>query len=268
MSELEFNEELHEYRVKGKRLLSVTQLLNKITSEFNADSIIDKMLKGEEIYLGAKTELVGMTKEEIKQLWKLNNTAKSRYGTFIHEGAEKIALALRDNTLPECYKPNRPELKQVLKFFKNEGYTLVEAEKQVFSEEFGLAGTMDLLLEKDGKYYIGDWKTNIGKDLSDFNGSKWTKKMKYPLDNIPDIHFWTYALQFSIYRHIMELESASFISGSGDKIEFGGQFLIHLQESKKNCPYPEMKQITYKKVDTPYMLDEVKVLLEWFKNEK
>jgi len=258
---LEFNEETHQYSKNGKDYISVTQLLDKIKEPFDADTIIDKMLKGQEIYLGTKSEILGLNKEQIKQLWDLNRIGKSNYGSYIHNLAEEVAKTNISNS-------DRPENKQVLKFFKNEGYKLVEAEKQVYSEEFGIAGTMDLLLEKDGKYYIADWKTNLNTDLTKFEGDRWTKHLLEPLDNVLDLKYWIYALQMSIYRYIMENE-VQYMVGIGEtphfeSLEFGGQFIIHLQESQKNCPY-DMKQITYKLIETPYMKTEVERLLQWWK---
>ena len=126
---LQFDEKTHSYTKDGNKYISVTTLIDKVTNDFNADEVIDEMLKGQELYLGAKSELLGLNKEQIKALWELNRIGKSNYGSYIHNYAEKIALDIKKNKLPDCFKPERPEFKQVYKFFKNEGYKIVEAEK-------------------------------------------------------------------------------------------------------------------------------------------
>lgn len=264
MSELEFNEEKHEYTHKGKNLISVSQLINKYSEDFDSDFIIDKMIGDSPIYLGKKKDYIGMTKDEIETVWNINKEAKSRYGTYIHNGAEYI-----------CANPNidlkeldmlRPEWKQVTKFFKDTGFKAQGTEVKVFNEELGLAGTIDVLLEdSEGKRHIGDWKTNLGKDLADYEGGIYTKMMNYPVNNVPDLPFWHYALQLSFYRYILELD--------GQDIQ--SQFLVHLIRSKedlkdnynKHVVYPEMNRINYKKIDLPYMKAEVLAILEDYKNE-
>jgi hypothetical protein len=271
--ELKFNEEKHEYTCGDKKLTSVTTLISQYSHGFDSDRVIDTMLAGSEIYLGKKKEYLGLNKHQIKKLWEINSSGKSTYGTYIHDNAEKYALG-------QEYDKSRPEIKQVIKFFNNEGYEVVQPEMRVFSEKLGLAGTVDLLLIKDGLYYIADYKTCIGKDLSDREGNNWTDMMKYPINNVPCIEYWKYALQMSVYRYIIENEEDYWTEEYNppecdtynlisEPLKFGGQFIIHLIRSKddlkvngKHVIYPEMNRITYKLIDTPYMKDEVQLIVD------
>lgn len=280
---LDFNEEQHEYTIKGKKLISVTQLINKYTEDFDVDKSIESVFSksiDENIYIGPNRQYLGMTKDQIKNLWDVNRISKSTYGSFIHNQAELIGNG-EDKGL------KLPELNQVRDFFKKENYEIVAQELQLYSEELGVAGTVDLLLRNKitGKYVIADWKTNVGKDLSE-RETKFNKYMLSPINNIPCTEYWKYSLQMSIYRYIMETEEKYhdrddykdehvYLVGTKPK-DFEESFIIHLIGSQddlkdkfgKRVIYPEMSRITYKKIPTPYMLDEVKNILEDLKKNE
>ena len=272
MNKLEFKEDTHEYKIGKKKLISVTQLLDKYTEDFDTDAIIDKMFEksaDKEIYIGPKRDIIGMTKEQIKTQWDINRISKSAYGTYIHNWAEYYGNVLIGNELEiQSIEPDLPEKKQVVKFFKTEVYEIVSQELRIYSEELGTAGTVDLLLkDKDGKYCILDWKTNCGKDLSQ-REVQFNKYFKEPIDNVPDTPFWHYALQMSIYRYMMEYE------GDYKPEELGDMYIVHLIGSKddlkdkygRHVIYPEMSKITYKMIKVPYMRNEVIKILEDLKN--
>jgi len=249
---LEYNDENHTYEVKGKRLIGVTTLVHKYSSDFNKEEIIDKIFEKSyhpEIYLGSNGKYRFFTKEMISQLWK----NKAEYGTFIHQLAEDIIN--NKEVLVKC-----PEVNQIKRFLK-EGYEVIATELKVYSEELGVAGTIDLVLKKGDKYYIADWKTNVGKDLSDINGDRWTNYLKKPLNNTPDLPFWLYSLQTSVYQYILQND----VKYKDTYKEFGDNFLIHLTGSKDEQVY-NMSKIDYKKINVPFMRQEVELMLEGLKN--
>jgi len=273
MNKLEFNEELHnselefdavehEYKCNGKKLISVTQVINRYTEDFNADKVIDKMFEksvSDELYIGPKREIIGMTKQQIKDQWECNRIAKSAYGTFIHNEAEDIGNG-KDKGI------KIPELNQVRKFFKTEGFEIVEQELQLYSEELGIAGTVDLLLKKDDKLYIYDFKTNINKDLSQ-REPQFNKYLKEPISNIPATEYWKYSLQMSIYRYLFTFEPR--YRKYGD-YEFGESAILHLignindlkDKFGRRTIYPEMKRCNYKIINTPYMKMETESIIK------
>lgn len=224
-------------------LMSVTTFLHKYTQEFNAEEIIAKMMKGSNIYLGKNEEYQGMTSEEIALLWNIKRDRASRYGTYVHLGAENFALTGAFDV------PSRPEFSQVKNYFKQNAYNVAAAEKRIYSDKYMLAGTVDLLLSRDGpepdiqvEYYIADWKTNNGKDLADTKGDHFTSSMKFPLVNIPDLPYWHYALQFSLYRYLLEeIEGLNIV----------GQEIVHLKRTG----------VTAEVIPTPYLKDEIEALL-------
>lgn len=281
-SNLEFDATLHEYKVKGKKLISVSQLIDKYTPHFDSEDVVDRMFESspsKEIYLGKSRQYIGMTKEQILNQWDTNRIAKSAYGTWVHQQAEDIGNGEDEGI-------SLPELNQVRKFFKNEGYEIVAQELQLYSEELGIAGTVDLLLKKDDKYYIYDWKTNLGCDLEQKEDS-FKKYFKSPIDNVPLTKHWSYALQMSVYRYIMETEmryglkyqnkfNRSGTEASRPKINFGESAIVqligHQGDLKQSDPYkrdfgkktiyPDMNRITYKIIPTAYMLQEVRAIIK------
>lgn len=246
------------------RTVSATTFLHKFTNEFNADEVIDKMfardsedvnLNGYPIYTGKNTEYQGCTKEQMKALWDTKRERACDYGTFVHKGAENYVLDGKFG-----YR-TRPEFKQVKHYIDNCGYELDTAEKRIFDPEYAIAGTVDLLLKKcidqevdlEGNvidhdiYYIADWKTNDGKDLADKHGNQWTDTMKFPLCHLKDLPYWHYALQFSLYRFMLERQG----------YEFDGQAAVHLKRVGVEAQVIEL----------PYLKDEIQAVLHLRKRE-
>ena len=253
--DLHFDEKTHTYTSNNKKLTSVTQVINKYSDKFDADLILDKMFEanqGQKLYIGKTRKYVGMTKEEIKTQWKINSESKSRYGTFIHELAEDIGNGKKVDV-------KLPEINQVRKFFDKEGFEIIEQELRIHDYDIEIAGTVDLLLKKDGLYYIYDWKTNCGKDLT-LREDVYKKYLKAPLNNIPSTSFWKYSLQMSLYRYMLQLKHPDW--------EFGDSAILHLingvadLKTEKGRIYPEMSRATYKIIKTPYMVGEVKSIIE------
>jgi len=263
-NKLKFNETKHEYSVGNKKLISVTQLIGKYSDKFDADKIINNMFKSsisDKIYIGKKRDYIGMRKDQINRMWKINSVSKSAYGTYIHNLAEDIANRFKENKEVLAYK-DMPETKQIFNFFRKEGYEVVETELRVFSERLGVAGTVDLLLKKDNKYYIADWKTNTGKDLT-LTSNFFNKMLLPPLHHIYSTEYNKYTLQMSIYRYILEEEDIY------QDLEYGESFIVHLigniddlkNKWGKKVIYPEMKRITYKIINTPYLKEEVESII-------
>lgn len=114
---------------------------------------------------------------------------------------------------------------------------VVYAEKRIYVAEFGIAGTIDLLLVKGKKFMIIDWKTNkkpliftSGYYKKEWNADR-TKKIetkqwvprnetfKYPLTRVPHCKGETYTLQISLYAYMCELWG----------LEYHGNILCHIR---------------------------------------
>lgn len=252
--------DLKEYEDKygklvPKPLKSVTTFVSQFEKRFDSEGVLDKMFEkageiydGSQINIGKNEEYQGLTREEVQQLWDLKRERACRYGTWIHKEAEEWLLGNR----PEWERRTaqlRPEFKQVKAFFKDNKFECEATELRVYDAEYQLAGTLDLLVkDKDGKFWVADWKTNASKDLTDMMGDHFTEWMHRPVSNLKDLPYWHYALQFSMYRYLME---------KNDGLEFAGQVAVHLKREGSKA------EVIY----MPYLKDEVERLLVMRKRE-
>ena len=73
----------------------------------------------------------------------------------------------------------------------------------IFSADWLIAGTVDLFCKRpDGKYIIGDWKTNEKLSTEGFN----RQTMMPPIETLQDCNMTHYALQMSLYELILRRE--------------------------------------------------------------
>lgn len=98
-----------------------------------------------------------------------------------------------------------------------------EQEFRIFSRKWGIAGTLDILFHLNGKFYVGDWKTNK-KFTTDDHPDGRRQKMLYPFDDLWDNSLNGYSLQISTYRLMLQ-EEAGF--------ETDGGFLVWLGPDEK-----------------------------------
>ena len=79
---IRFQEKGHVYYVKREKgYKSVTTIVHNAFEKFNADKVIDNMMKSPK---WPESKYYGMTKEAIKQSWKSNGTNASNMGTDMH----------------------------------------------------------------------------------------------------------------------------------------------------------------------------------------
>ena len=117
---LEFNEEKHEYTLDGKKLISVTQLMQKHNL---APS-----------YAGVSTDVLN---------------AKAERGTLIHQEIEDYIKKKEIGFTPE--------LSKFMDFIKKNEYRVEASEKRVNNDI--VAGTIDLIMNCYGSPIIADIKT-------------------------------------------------------------------------------------------------------------
>ncbi len=196
-----FYEPTHTYSLDGtsKGLISGTGFIHSFFGHFNADEIIDNMMKSPK---WPQNKYFGMSREQIKKKWDDNRDDASGRGTAMHLGIEQFMNGAYDVILPEI-KESR-EFQFFLNFWREFGDDLepYRAEWSVFSEEHKLCGQIDMLFRRksDGKFVIYDWKRSKQIDTSnDFN-----RKGLAPLHHLDDCNYWHYSLQLNIYRWILE----------------------------------------------------------------
>ena len=117
---LEFDESKHEYTLDGKKLISVTQLMQKYGLAPDYSNVSPSVLQ-----------------------------AKANYGKLIHEEIEQW-IKYRKIGFSK-------ELVSFVKYLNETNTRVIESEYQVYNDV--VAGTIDLLLERLGQQIIADIKT-------------------------------------------------------------------------------------------------------------
>ena len=209
-----FNEHEHSYvYINPETYLpiqifeSVSGLVSQFKKPFNADTISK--------YVAIKRNI---TKEEVLLEWENSKIEGLTLGTTVHNWIENYYNG-NNPDIPECLNAvNRIHQFKHLKENKLKNFKPIEQEFRLFSRKWGIAGTLDVLFELNGKYYIGDWKTNK-KFTSDNHKEGKKSKMLYPFNDLYDNSVNGYSIQISAYRLI--LEEAGFKTEGGFLIWLG-----------------------------------------------
>lgn len=189
---IHFEENGHKYSIKGDTTFtSVTTWLKKFFRPFNGDIIIDRMMASPK---WPANKYYGMTKQEIKNLWRQNGDEAARLGTAMHKSIEDYY-----NGQPIQY--DSFEMKCFEEFVMDHPLTPYRTEWTVYDEELKLCGSIDMLfINDDGSLSIYDWKRCKAMELeSDYN-----KHALPPIQTIPDTNYWHYTIQLNAYKHILE----------------------------------------------------------------
>lgn len=200
-----FDEGPHIYTVHGEQgYTSVTTWNHHHFSQFDADAIIDKMLRGKNMQ-DPNYKYYGMTREQIKASWDKNRDAASGSGTQMHYDIE-------------CYwngmdvKNNSTEFQWFMNFVRDHPELKpYRTEWMVYYEELKLSGSIDMVFElPDGSLQIYDWKRC--KEI--VYESAFGKCALTPcICHLPDTNFWHYALQLNTYKKILEEKYGKQITG-------------------------------------------------------
>jgi len=185
--------------------ISCTTLVSQFFSEFNALKIATKLTNSHPKYKHR-------TPESLMSEWE---EARNE-GTLTHKEIEEY--------ITKGKKPVMPKSKSGIEWL-NKNINLsgeVYPELIVFSEELGIAGTVDLLVynEITGKFDIYDWKTNKSIDEEAWGGKCGTKPPTYDL---PDCNFYHYSLQLSLYKYLLE---------NYHDVKIGRLYLLHLKQNR------------------------------------
>lgn len=111
-------------------------------------------------------------------------------------------------------------------------------EVQVYDEELGLAGTVDLVIEGGGRVVLVDYKTNDKITTKSYDGKV---GILPPTRDMEDCSMSRYSLQLSLYAYILERRGC-FI----DKL-----YIIHLSEKGA------------KEIEVPYLKERVEKMLTY-----
>lgn len=239
---LTFIEEGHKYHdTLGNEYKSVTTLLHDYKPAFDKN-----------YWLRKKSQELGISEKTLEKQWnKITEEACTR-GTNTHEGLEDgiKASSMFKEAVKYMIKPNGemitvadipninenvkemsikefieitenkyPQFNKVFEFYVSKGYKIY-SEIGAFLIDYLISGTIDVLLIRDDKFVIGDWKTNRGglkfeagyyrKDNSQRPAQEtdvWVHKndtLLPPVNNLPDCNGSLYNLQLSTYALMVE----------------------------------------------------------------
>jgi len=238
---IKFFEDGHKYTIvtdSNSKYTSVTTWNHIHFPKFDADSVIEKMMKGISWKEGHK--YWGLSPEQIKQMWSDNGAAVSGAGTKLHFDIECF---MNNDKLKHPYthrdlynetnsiKNDSLEWSYFLDFIKETPHLKpYRTEWTIYNEDLKLAGSVDMIYENDdGTVSIYDWKRS--KDITRTNlYNKFA--LTQCISHIPDSNFWHYALQLNTYKAIIELKY--------DKI-VRDLYLVRLHPNATNKTYDLIK---------------------------
>lgn len=190
---ISLDELTHIYTINNKSdFISVTTFVHSLFNNFNADKVIDNIIRGKNY---KKSKYYNLTREEIKNMWETNRKDAAEKGTKIHLDIENYYnnIIVNNNSVEYLYFKN---------FLKDNDLKPYRTEWKVWDEEYKITGTIDMVYEnKDGTLMIYDWKRS--KEIMRNRPFEKYSKIEC-ISHIPDLNFWHYSLQLNIYKRILE----------------------------------------------------------------
>mgnify|MGYP005987874575 CR=1 FL=1 len=240
-SRIVFDEGPHIYYIDDScdGYVSVTTFNHHNFEHFDADAIIKNMMSSKR---WSQSKYYGQTVDEIKAGWDKNRDEAAEAGTKMHYDIECYynEVSVENDSIEYEYFRNFLKDYPDLKPYRTEW--------TVFHEELKLAGSIDMVFEKeDGHLLIYDWKRSKG--IVKTNGfGKWGQKEC--IEHLPDTNYWHYCLQLNTYKAILEEKYGKIV----DEL-----YLV--------CLHPENKNKNYQRIKVVNLQDEVKGLFDLRRKE-
>tara|TARA_B110000967_G_scaffold207760_1_gene257941 strand:- start:1940 stop:2725 length:786 start_codon:yes stop_codon:yes gene_type:complete len=240
---ISFEEGPHIYTVCGERgtYTSVTTWNHTHFDKFDADAIIDKMMKSKN-WNNPNYKYYGKTREEIKKMWDDKRDHAACAGTNMHNDIEKYYNGIEVINNSEEFKYFKkfvdefPELKPF------------RTEWMVYNEDLKLSGSIDMVFENtDGTLLIYDWK-RCQEIQHDAQFGKYSSTSC--ISHLPDTNFWHYSLQLNMYKNILEQK-----------------YNKQVTELYLVCLHPENAYKKYERIAVPILTDEMNKLIELRKKQ-
>lgn len=236
--QLTFDEESHTYTMIDKEGIlrsdwpSVSKVMKKFYTEFDSDGIAEKKAKGDPV-----------EKQRLLNEWSQAGTYSTNMGSRVHYFLEKKSCEMfgidKEVREPIFEVDFEQTLKGDAMIVAGEDYLTLMKEREgiildteivLGSNELGYVGQPDkkwLFFNKE-KTEIGlvvtDWKTNKKKN---FESNNFTKKMKFPFNNIDDTALGHYYTQLPLYAKLF----LDMLKGSKyENLKLFGCVVVHLSE--------------------------------------
>jgi hypothetical protein len=266
---IEFDEGPHIYTVHGQRgYTSVTTWNHHHFSLFDANAVIQGILKNKRHTADPTYKYYGKTAEMIKLEWDQNRDNASGAGTNMHYDIEcyynnmdvkndsiefqYFQRFLRDFPTFDHISSNEPMTSSSDKEdqLNQTPITLLpyRTEWMIYHEELKLSGSVDMVFEnpEDGSIQIYDWKRC--KEIS-YESPYGKTALTKCINHLPDTNFWHYALQLNTYKTILEQKYGKTVKEL---------YLVRL--------HPEAKEQNYELINLPILKREMEELCEERKN--
>jgi hypothetical protein len=225
---VEFNEKNHSYMIDSKnKAISVTQLIQKFFPKFD-----------KEFWANKESIKTGKSKSDILKGWEDLGEKARNLGTELHEQIEKYYNKLE-------YIKSR-ELEKFFSFHTKHienKYKPYRTEWRVFDEDKNIAGTIDMVYEKDnGELFIFDWKRSkkiINSDGSVEKNNPFENGLE-GLSHLPSSDYVKYCLQQNIYKNILEKKYEKKISSMNLLIlhpHFENYHIVQVEDFKNETQY-------------------------------
>lgn len=213
---IEFNPQAHSYTNtnSNQRYTSVTTKIGKHTPKFVPTESKTKYTQHK----------LGITHQQVIDMWELKNKRSQIRGNIIHEAIEDYlnGKSYYDTLLDATLKISNHQLpasvitkKEVANYLsyivsKNIRKKSYITEDLLYSDTHKLAGQSDLVMFRRNKLWIVDWKTNQ-KELT-FEGYK-GEMMLPPFEKEPAGKLNVYRMQLNVYAHLAQQEYNTPVGG-------------------------------------------------------
>lgn len=237
-----FKEDGHKYNdTYGNDYISTTTILHQYAPKFDKS-----------YWLKKKAKELGISEKRLAEQWQTITDEACDRGTKTHNGLEDgikgssmfkeaVKYMIKDdgemitiadlpninlnikqmsvNDFIEITENKYEDIYKLFRYYTDNGYKIY-AEIGAFLIDFLISGTIDVLLIRDDKFVIGDWKTNRGglkfeagyykKDKTKQPTQQtdvWVRKdenLLPPVNNLPNCNGSIYNLQLSMYAFMVE----------------------------------------------------------------
>lgn len=185
----------------------------------------------------------GLPVEEVRSNWKEKNKKSTIFGHKIHSNIENLLTEKKTEHPDPIYDQI---LKEVSKF-NTKGAELL-TEQIIHSEEYKVAGTSDLIVQRKSDFDIIDFKTNKKIKIE----NPFNEFLIYPVQHLQNSEYFKYALQLSLYALMNE-------NLTGKK----AYRLIMFWFKRKNPEDYESLAGSWVRYSIPYLKEEAKLVLEY-----
>lgn len=266
-----FKEEGHVYESTDQDKInwtSVTSFIGMFKPKFDAKAQAKKSANNK------RSKWYGMTEKEILQAWDNETQRAIGLGNWYHNQRESDML---DFKTIERHGVEVPIIKPII----DEQGTKIAPEQKlkdgvypehlVYLKSIGLCGQADLVEIVNGYINITDYKTN--KEIKEKGFTNWegiTSKLYNPVSHLDDCNLNHYNLQLSIYAYIIKKHNP--------KLKIGKLTVQHVkfkQVGTDKNGYPINERVNgepvieeVKMYNLPYLKDEVRNLIMWYKDNK